>query len=318
MPVVTPDPPDEGDEPQYTSAVWRQPGDPFEASMEVTAASDSSSAEWVKEALDPYRWSKEGLRVKSLVPEGYEAYARLFHEPWYQGPDVRARLAEIHEELSALLDLDSGNLPDMAVLQSPRVMALHKEEHELSGRDPTLCTWKDVAASYGKVAHPNMEWHQIATREVDDESLIGYGPELDMEELAVVVDSLRPFTMDGEACTFLVWEGYGHGELEASKAPRVKLAHEHLIFTGTIDSALRFVWDGDWEQAPNMWWPESRTWCVASEIDLDTTVIGGSREVVDAFLAHPKLECLPVNADDPIHAHADVINGSPNQGSASG
>ena len=30
---------------------------------------------------------------------------------------------------------------------------------------------------------------------------------------------------------------------------------------------------------PNLWWPDDRAWCVASEIDLDYTLVGGPDEL---------------------------------------
>jgi len=276
--------------------------------MKVPPAGDASVAQWAKGALDPYTWSEEGLRVKSLVPEGYEAYVRLFYKPWYLGHETEVRSEELGEELHSLLEAYRAAGSTEWPPQDPEFRAKLKEQDELHSLEPTLRTWRAIAESNGKVAHPNMEWHQIASRKVDDEELIGYGPELDFEELALIVETLRPFTPPSEPCVFLVWEGYGVEELQSNKAPRIDIGHPHLIFEGTLDSALGFVWNG-WEQPPNMWWPQNRAWCVASEIDLDTAVIGGSRELIEAFLEHPQLECLPVSADDPIHGHADFVNG---------
>jgi hypothetical protein len=43
-------------------------------------------------------------------------------------------------------------------------------------------------------------------------------------------------------------------------------------------------------QAPNLIWPADRSWYVASEYDLDSTLVGCSRHLADAILAAPELE----------------------------
>ncbi len=47
---------------------------------------------------------------------------------------------------------------------------------------------------------------------------------------------------------------------------------------------------------------------MASEIDFDSTVIGGSSELARALLAEPKLDAWPVEAGDLLTASADEIN----------
>ncbi len=52
-----------------------------------------------------------------------------------------------------------------------------------------------------------------------------------------------------------------------------------------------------WGYSPNVWWPEDRAWCVATDIDLCDTYVGGSLECVQAVLDHPDLEALPTSLD---------------------
>ena len=61
-------------------------------------------------------------------------------------------------------------------------------------------------------------------------------------------------------------------------------------------------------QSPNLFWPEDRTWCVATEIDLFCTLIGGSEEMADRLIADPLLEAWRVFPDDPITWDSDDIN----------
>ena len=45
--------------------------------------------------------------------------------------------------------------------------------------------------------------------------------------------------------------------------------------------------DGFWGHSPNIWWPEDHAWCVATDIDLFDTYVGGSRECIKAILSDP-------------------------------
>jgi hypothetical protein len=50
---------------------------------------------------------------------------------------------------------------------------------------------------------------------------------------------------------------------------------------------------------------------VASEIDFDSTLVGGPTELIDAILHTPTLDSWPVQADHSLAAYADRINRSP-------
>ena len=53
-------------------------------------------------------------------------------------------------------------------------------------------------------------------------------------------------------------------------------------------------------QCANLWWPADHAWCVASEIDLPWTYIGGPRGLIDAVLADWRVEALAAAPDDPV------------------
>jgi hypothetical protein len=61
---------------------------------------------------------------------------------------------------------------------------------------------------------------------------------------------------------------------------------------------------------PNLWWPDDRSWCVASEIDFPYTYVGGSQELIEEILADPSLEALPAALDHGITAFSDKVNES--------
>ena len=52
-----------------------------------------------------------------------------------------------------------------------------------------------------------------------------------------------------------------------------------------------------WGQTPNLLWPRDHAWLMASEIDFDSTLVGGTRAVVDALVSSADLEALEVAPD---------------------
>jgi len=122
-----------------------------------------------------------------------------------------------------------------------------------------------------------------------------------------------------------MWEGYGwmrhqgqtgYGWLRADepntirlprvprpKAPadpngeeaRVQLPwRAYFLFSGPIEAVTAFVTDGT-DQTPNLWWPSDRAWCVATEIDLSSTYVGGSRAMIERLLTDKRIEALPAD-----------------------
>ncbi len=63
-------------------------------------------------------------------------------------------------------------------------------------------------------------------------------------------------------------------------------------------------------RSPNLWWPEDHAWAVASEIDFDSTVVGGSRELVQELLTTPGLEAYGVHRGSDLTAGGDTVNGT--------
>jgi hypothetical protein len=52
------------------------------------------------------------------------------------------------------------------------------------------------------------------------------------------------------------------------------------------------------EQTPNLWWPADRAWCVAAEIDLPWTYVGGPAGLIERILGDEHIEALPAEPGD--------------------
>ena len=61
-------------------------------------------------------------------------------------------------------------------------------------------------------------------------------------------------------------------------------------------------------QTPNLWWPEDRAWCVATEIDLAWTYVGGSSELAATLLGDRRLEALAATVEDRFTIDSDLLN----------
>jgi hypothetical protein len=167
-------------------------------------------------------------------------------------------------------------------------------------------TWTAVAAATGRIAHPLMEWHRITTPASSGDRAWDSSRGRPLEgapsddELRALVAVLRGFTRTPERCWFCSWTGFG-GTTERG-ARVVSADREYFLSSGPIDEAMSF------EHPPNLWWPADRTWCVATEIDLLATYVGGSRSCIQAVFDAHALETFPVSAEDRVDADADTIN----------
>lgn len=111
---------------------------------------------------------------------------------------------------------------------------------------------------------------------------------------------------------------------EVTNGPRLRLpGREHILFRGGIAELVRPDWvlhvpwrDRVAEQqgfepsahAPSLAWPADRAWVLVTEVDFDSTVIGGSAELVAAIVADPRLEALELPAGADLSWAGDRIN----------
>ena len=92
---------------------------------------------------------------------------------------------------------------------------------------------------------------------------------------------------------------------------------EYILFEGPLDAAGDMGWrsgellsaaypdlgfdPAEFEpQSPSLFWPDDRAWCVATEIDLDWTCVGGSKRLGEELLGDPRFQVGSVALDDPV------------------
>ncbi|WP_460700489.1 hypothetical protein [Nocardia thraciensis] len=71
-------------------------------------------------------------------------------------------------------------------------------------------------------------------------------------------------------------------------------------------------WTADFPgQMPQLLWPADHAWVVASEIDFDSTIVAGSRALIDAVLADNRFEALEIAEESDLSWDGDTINPAP-------
>jgi hypothetical protein len=231
---------------------------------DLTPAADTSGVvEWIHQAL------VEEYNVRSLVPEVFEDYARIFH-------------------------------PAMDVDQRP-------------------VSWAAVARWSGRVMHSRAQWDPIANP-VDpelappftEEPETGSLPRAQAKRLAEI---LQPYTERPERCWFAVWDGSDFRR-DWARGPRftLPLGRELILLSGSLEAVTTSMNNSPediFHQSPYAWWPDCRSWYIATDIDLMVTHIGGSRACIDAILTDPTLEAWRVPSTSPVTFDSDDQNPLP-------
>ena len=204
--------------------------------------------------------------------------------------------------------------------------------------------WHEVAERAGTVLHPLAQWDDLSGHDrTFGAPRLG---ELDLDELAAIADVLAGATTTPERCSAAFWEGTGVISTivlgsrdvpdDRSAAARASGSGRHVIprlesialpqrESLLVDLDVRALVDPAWAldaglatadgtvaQTPLALWPEDRAWYLASEIDFDSTLIGGSEELVARILAladRGVIEALRLPASVDLTSTGDRING---------
>lgn len=134
-----------------------------------------------------------------------------------------------------------------------------------------------------------------------------------MRQASRLAHLLAAVTGTPERCRFAVWEGWGAlAACTADDAPRLELpSRRMLLLAGPLSAATAPLTPPPVDQSANLWWPEDRSWCVVTDIDLMTTYIGGSDECIAQLVTDRDLEIMPVTPDQRVTWDSDKINPLP-------
>lgn len=288
---------------------------------------DVARGEWLRERL--HGWGHVG----GVVPRGFEAYARILHPiEAYRGDETaRWRWAEVAERTNRTMhplvqsrrlfgpepyqveftDGWAPNLPSEGSLDPDLLATLtaHLRRHgddtvtlgiwdgwgELHGGGSVFTIWAPAAgAPWWERLHVRV-FHRLIHRRVQRQHRAEQRASIDP---AIVMALQRTGGHAGPSLLDLPGRAY-------------------VLLTATLTELADPTWpktagigwySGFHGPMPALIWPDDHAWCVATEIDFDSTLVGGSRELVDAILADDTFEAFEVGSDDDLTWDGDTVN----------
>lgn len=174
--------------------------------------------------------------------------------------------------------------------------------------------WAEVAEAMRTTAHREMQWEALVASSgwYGDEPMPG---EMEFFDLDALCEILTARTADpGDCyfglCTIQGWLDSFPAAEYLQRLLRLPLDRDHIVLAGPLAAVGQITRDGKRRDVPNLIWPEDRSWLVASEVDFDSTLVGGSAELIEAIVESPALEAWQVEPADSLAADADKINGT--------
>ncbi|GGC71447.1 hypothetical protein IEU95_14145 [Hoyosella rhizosphaerae] len=233
---------------------------------------DPAAADWAAE-----RFHGSTGHMSGQVPVGFDAYCRILHRP------------------------DSYN--DVA---APR--------------------WADIAAETGAIMHPAVQWHRLLGGKDTDPDLYlpwrGFHPrhgQLDPGSFAALLPHLVDATKETDGCVFGFW--VGHHDVQPGErsgftrsefdSPHFRLAgREMILLQGDLSALANQVTEHPKSVAPPpmVMWPRDRSWYSLSEIDFDSTIVGGASDLIAALVDDPVLESFQVPPSLDLSIWGDTVN----------
>ena len=217
----------------------------------LRACSDVAICDWVRDSLVPWiPFSDDPMTIGSIIPTGFESYVLIRHSG--EG-DYQGALGPT--TLGTLLRVLSSftNTPDHCV----------------------YAMWEGFG--WGNPGVPFTPLSRSRFKRFVREFRLRYGsnpcsrtripstPDPDLHTLPSGIFNAELFTLPYR--NYLLAEG---PLMEALKVGHVRMGSFH-------------------PQSPNLIWPNDRDWILATEIDLDVTLVGGSQELIEVILASDSL-----------------------------
>jgi hypothetical protein len=260
----------------------------------------SAAGAWIRPRLG----GKFGA-VTREAPEGFEAYARLFHSA--SDPNgKRVRWADVakacgttpHGEMQWHAILGLADADELRGSYSPFEPAAAK----WIGSDPptgamdteTLDALSEILASHAAdTAHC---FFGLST-------ITGWIDSFSTEELQPLLE-----LPDGRDYIILSGPLSAVDQIAYHWSERASLRLILVARTGEEPPPEPDASDLIQREAPNLIWPPDRSWFVATEVDFDSTLVGGSVKLIRAIVESPQLEAWQVEPTTSLAADADKVN----------
>ncbi|MET9734413.1 hypothetical protein ABZZ79_28400 [Streptomyces sp. NPDC006458] len=227
-------------------------------------------------------------------------------------PERYGRLRVCADDLAAAEWIGKGpaeqwSLGKVAGVAAPGFEACARVLHPASlGERPVR--WATVAAAYGRAVAPLTDWYEVIGTGRDYYHAAEYGlPGVWDEHPAEgptppeVADALIPVlarhTGTAERCWFGLWSGYGRVDFDDVPTFATP-GRDEVLLSGPLADAVSPVSADEFAELPDLWWPQDRAWCVGGDVDLVSTYVCGSAELIADVLAASGLEAHPVGPGD--------------------
>jgi hypothetical protein len=156
-------------------------------------------------------------------------------------------------------------------------------------------TWSDVALRNGKTPHKCMQWTLIQPGGSDAQAPVpGELHRSILLSLARAIGVRRLFAA--------TWEGWG------SLPPQddAVIASRPMRCYRVTEESWKSLADGP--HRPAFLWGASHEWISSTDVDMDSTIIAGNRELIARLATDDSIESWVVEADDSIELGGDRIN----------
>lgn len=294
----------------------------------------------VEHDVEVGRWVQEALHdldgtVASILPPVFDAYARILHpatrsvptgetdawgDPRFEEREVtwaeaaelvgdRLGRSEPHTPWLSRFGESQFAMPDGGWLDEPHsgdiplpllsaLATLLLDEH---GEEEVLvAVWEGSGLDPGGSGATFFSW--------DDDALTPSQRKLRQAALQSEAHAAHLASVDPDVRLAM-------GRHEVLGLPREQQGRGHVLLRGRL-SAFRdpawertagLGWREDWPhpgRTPNLLWPAAPhaapAWMVATDLDLDVTLVGGSGHLIGRVLAHPAFEAERVRPNDPL------------------
>ncbi len=271
--------------------------------------------------------------VGSVAGTGFEAYARILHpveairrdatitdewgnpaivaEAMWPWAEVAARNGRVmhplvqwrrltDDEDEAAMSFDDGWEVGQTVEGwfDPKLLAalgVHLRAATEAPEQVTAGVWN----GFGELNTPS-DAVFVAATDGDPQDVERERARIDAELVASVAPEVRRAV---EAGPFLRWPGRDFLLFDTDLA---ELADPGWVYAAGLG------WTSDFPGVtPQLLWPADHAWVVASEIDFDSTIVAGSRALIDAVSADNSFEVFEIAEESDLSWNGDAINCAP-------
>lgn len=168
------------------------------------------------------------------------------------------------------------------------------------GPSDSFLPWSDYAQSVGLPIRPDTRWYEISRRDLRLRSISPDVGGLDKISGPAYLEFIAE-RLPAQAPIFAgYWDGIQPLHEPERDFPTARLGvRDYVLFQAPL-AALTDAFhseSGFLSDFPALLWPENKSWYLSTEVDYNSTLVGGSEEFIDALLAHEPIEALPIGPD---------------------